>query len=85
MFSSMSAEYRFQYGFQVMGMIERFLGFEILIPGLFWLGKFGKYFLYSLSQKYVFFVVFFLLYHLKLSGNFEGSEIQQGIFGGFCS
>ena len=43
MFSSMSAEYRFQYGFQVMGMIKSFLGFEILIPGFFRLGKFGKY------------------------------------------
>ena len=65
MFSSMSAEYRFQYGFQVMGMIERFLGFEILIPGLFWLGKFGKYFLYSLSQKYVFFCGIFLVISFK--------------------
>ena len=37
---------RFRYsGFQVTRMIEGFLGFEISIPGFFWLGNFGKYFL----------------------------------------
>ena len=33
-------------GFQVTGMIEGFFwGLKFLIPGLFWVGKFGKYFL----------------------------------------
>ena len=33
-------------GFQVTGMIEGFFwGFEIFDSGIFWVGKFGKYFL----------------------------------------
>ena len=27
-----------------MGMIEGFFGFEIFDSGIFWVGKFGKYF-----------------------------------------
>ena len=32
------------YGFQVGGMIEGLFGFEIFHSGMFWVGKFGKYF-----------------------------------------
>jgi len=32
-------------GFQVTGMIEGFFGIEIFNSVIFWVGKFGKYFL----------------------------------------
>lgn len=82
MFSSMSAEYRFQYGFQVMGMIKRFLGFEILIPGFFWLGKFGKYSFGQLKSEVRFFDGIFLVISFKTLWKLRRLRNPAGNFGG---
>ena len=69
-------------GFQVTGMIEGFFGFEILIPGFFWVEEFGLC-VYVARVRMGFFWVFktiscflvvltveFVLYHVFLSGIF---------------
>ena len=68
-------------------MIEGFFGFEIFYVGILWVSKFGQVFFWvDLSRDFFRYsklmFLFFVLYHLMLSGNFCGSEIRHGIFRG---
>ena len=53
--------------FQVTGMIEGILGFEIFDFGIFWVGKFSQVFFWVASYyfKYGFFGVFITIWRLK--------------------
>ena len=64
-----------------------FWGLKFPISGFFWLGKFGQVFFWvDLSRDFLGYsklmFLFFVLYHLMLSGNVCGSEIRHGIFRG---
>ena len=64
-----------------------FLGLKFPISGFFWLGKFGQVFFWvDLSRDFLGYsklmFLFFVLYHLMLSGNVCGAEIRHGIFRG---